>query len=308
MSSNPVRDGPRSADPEPTDFVLVAVSDLRGRLVMQERDEFAPSDPEAWNFPGGAVELGESVLEAAQRELEEETGLRADQLPELTEVARRDKWCDAHERRETFAVFVVVADLRDEDVVCREGRQMVFREPTATGSMTLTQAVVLAFPLVLTSIPYVAAHGRPPSRRFAGVLVLDRCGRLLLQERDEHAPIDPERWGMPGGHVEDGEDELTGALRELAEETGLRLRATDVEHLRTAEVYHAHYGSVDTMAVFVAKTELTDADLICGEGRQVIFVEPDRARRLDLTFSARTVIPDFLDGDIYRAMTSSHRG
>ena len=42
--------------------------------------------------------------------------------------------------------------------------------------------------------------------RFASVLLVDRRGWLLLQERDEHPVIDPEKWGFVGGHVEDGED------------------------------------------------------------------------------------------------------
>ena len=60
-----------------------------------------------------------------------------------------------------------------------------------------------------------------PVRRFATVLLVDPRGWLLLQERDEHAPIDPERWGLVGGHVEDGEDVEHAVHRELAEETGL---------------------------------------------------------------------------------------
>lgn len=286
-----------SSETDPIDFVLVALSDLRGRLVMQERDEFAPSDPELWNLPGGAVEAGETPRQAAFRELEEETGVRPDQLPDLTEVARLGKWCTAHQRRESFAVFVAVADLADDDIRCHEGRQMVFLAPSATAQLPLTQAVVLALPRVLTSTAYVAAHGRHPPRRFAGVLVLDRESNILLQERDEQAPIDPEKWGLPGGHLEEGEESVAGALRELAEETGLHLGTTDIRELRTIEVYHGHYDSVDTMTVFVAETDVTDADIVCGEGRQAVFVTPERIRGLDLTSTARILLPDYLDGE-----------
>ena len=60
-------------------------------------------------------------------------------------------------------------------------------------------------------------------QRFASVVLVDSRGWVLLQERDEHPAIDPEKWGFVGGHLEPGEDFLAGAYRELAEETGIRL-------------------------------------------------------------------------------------
>ena len=56
---------------------------------------------------------------------------------------------------------------------------------------------------------------------FASVAVVDHRGRVLMQERDEHATYDPDRWCLPGGGVEEGEDFRAAAVRELAEETGL---------------------------------------------------------------------------------------
>ena len=56
--------------------------------------------------------------------------------------------------------------------------------------------------------------------RLACALLVDPRGRLLLQERDENAPIAPDCWGMVGGHVEPGEEFEAADYRELAEETG----------------------------------------------------------------------------------------
>ena len=138
--------------------------------------------------------------------------------------------------------------------------------------------------------------------RFASVLLVDPRGWVLLQERDEHALIDPERWGLPGGHVEEGEPFEAAAYRELAEETGIEL-ARDVLGLwQRIEVFHEAYGTLDEVQVWVGATSLTDQDVVVGEGRQIVFVEPERARRLTLTAAAERIVPAFLDSDTYAGL------
>jgi 8-oxo-dGTP pyrophosphatase MutT (NUDIX family) len=138
--------------------------------------------------------------------------------------------------------------------------------------------------------------------RFACVLLVDPRGWLLLQERDEHPVIDPEKWGLPGGHVEDGEDYEPAAYRELEEETGVRLEPGKLRLWRELQVFHEAYGTLDTTQVYVARVDLTDADIVVGEGRQIVFVEPAAARTLDLTTSATIAVPEFLDSGDYRAL------
>ncbi len=138
---------------------------------------------------------------------------------------------------------------------------------------------------------------------FAGVILVDRRGWLLLQERDEFPVIDPEKWGPPGGHLEPGEEPAEGAVRELAEETGVRLDPGDLRLWRAIEVFHEAYGSDDRMYVFAAPVDLTDDDIVCTEGRRIVFVEPSTARELDLTASASISVPGFLDSELYASMT-----
>ncbi|WP_372735343.1 NUDIX domain-containing protein [Nocardioides sp.] len=141
-------------------------------------------------------------------------------------------------------------------------------------------------------------------RCFATVLLVDARGWLLLQERDEHAPIDPDVWGLVGGHVEEGEGFDVAVRRELAEETGLRVGpgelTPEVAYWRTFSVHD----SGDEMAVYYGRTDATDGDVVCGEGRQIVFVSPDRARALPLAQAARLVVPQFLDASAYATLWS----
>ena len=65
--------------------VNVAVID-DGRVLLTQREDF-----EVWCLPGGAVEDGESLAQAAIRELQEETGIEA-QLTRLVGIYSRPWW------------------------------------------------------------------------------------------------------------------------------------------------------------------------------------------------------------------------
>lgn len=56
-------------------------------------------------------------------------------------------------------------------------------------------------------------------RALAGAIVLDQDGGMLLLHR-----AGPPQWELPGGKVEPGESLEEAAVRELAEELGVRLR------------------------------------------------------------------------------------
>jgi 8-oxo-dGTP diphosphatase len=134
------------------------------------------------------------------------------------------------------------------------------------------------------------------------VILVDIRGWILLQERDEHPAIDPEKWGLVGGHLDPGEGFETAAYRELAEETGLRLPVGALRGWQEIEFFQPATRSAARMRVFVAATELTDADIDVLEGRQIVFVEPGAARELDLGVAAAIAVPTFLDSAEYREL------
>ncbi|WP_299055465.1 NUDIX domain-containing protein [uncultured Nocardioides sp.] len=126
---------------------------------------------------------------------------------------------------------------------------------------------------------------------FASVAVVDGRGLVLMQERDEHPVIDPECWGLPGGAIEAGETPERAAHRELDEETGLA--APSLTPLGAFRVDHPVVGPHDCH-LFVTRLDVTDADVVCGEGRRMVFVDPATAPSLPLTLAARTVWPSLL--------------
>jgi len=138
-------------------------------------------------------------------------------------------------------------------------------------------------------------------QRFSSVLLVDRRGWVLLQERDEHPLIDPERWGFVGGHVDAGETYEQAAYRELEEETGVRLDGGLVHHA-TLRVRHEHKDTDDEFALYAMGVDLTDDDIVVGEGRQIVFVDPATIDGLPLTAAARLALRPFLGSDRYRQL------
>ena len=139
-------------------------------------------------------------------------------------------------------------------------------------------------------------------QRFACVILVDRRGWPLLQERDEHPQIAPEKWGLVGGHVEDGEGFEDAAYRELEEETGVRMPPGGLTFWCELEAWDA------TFRIWCAGVDLADDDIVLGEGRQIVFVDPALVFELDLADLARRVIPQFLDSEEYRNLAQAVGG
>ena len=111
----------------------LAVVRRGGRVLLAQRS--VPPSIGKWGFPGGRLELGETVFACARRELREETGIDADPVETLTalDMIRRDEAGRVHVH---YALVCVLLDWR-------AGEGEPIEDALAVGWFTLAEAETL---------------------------------------------------------------------------------------------------------------------------------------------------------------------
>jgi len=114
-------------------------------------------------------------------------------------------------------------------------------------------------------------------RRSAAVVAFDRAGRLVLVRQLREAVGGRALLELPAGLVDDGEDEVAAARRELAEETGLRGgRWRELRRLQPSPGFLR-----EPLTVFLAEElEEGDRELDDGEDVELVRVPPDEVEAL----------------------------
>lgn len=90
-----------------------------------------------------------------------------------------------------------------------------------------------------------------------GAVVLDEDGRLLVILRGN--PPSAGRWTFPGGRVESAESLEDALVREMAEETGLRIEVGDLVGITESIGDRHHYVILDFHA------EIVGGELVAGD-------------------------------------------
>lgn len=108
---------------------------------------------------------------------------------------------------------------------------------------------------------------------------LEHDGQFVLLHRPAHKSSG-NRWGLPAGKVDPGEDIVTAMVRETFEETGVQLSASDLRHIGSVYVrdaFDVHYH----MFVCVL-AERPDVSINPNEHQAYRWVSPEEALAMDL--------------------------
>lgn len=112
----------------------------------------------------------------------------------------------------------------------------------------------------------------------AAIIIRNENGQILLQER-----TDRNKWGLPGGCQDLGEDLRVTAVREAYEETGIKLNPNEIELIDTlsGESRKNSYPNGDIVynntSLYLADVSMEDASNLKGdsETKRLQFFNPD---------------------------------
>lgn len=170
-----------------------------------------------WAFPGGFVDPNEDLEEAARRELQEETGLKVQQMSQVTTAGTPGRDPRGH----TISIcYTARVSERTNAVAADDAADAQWFSLDALPALAFDHGEILT--KARRAETYVHHYDYPHPSVTTDIVVFSiRSGRLaaLLIER-KLAPFKG-KWALPGGFVHPNESLDACATRELQEETGV---------------------------------------------------------------------------------------
>lgn len=112
-----------------------------------------------------------------------------------------------------------------------------------------------------------------------GFLYNPQTKEVLLHKRDSNTNVNPDKWAFFGGTSQDGENSVQTFIREIKEELGITLEASEViplcDYLNTDRGTHRYS--------FYVISDAKKEDMVLGEGSDFDWVPLDTVFRLDAT-------------------------
>jgi 8-oxo-dGTP diphosphatase len=107
---------------------------------------------------------------------------------------------------------------------------------------------------------------------------------LLMFKRSENKKKFPGFWSLPGGHIDEGEDPLAAAIREVQEETGVSITPKDIK-LKVVAM-HNHIDRKELYVAFAFATRITGDPQLTNNTEEGTshWVEKKKAMKLENVF------------------------
>lgn len=107
--------------------------------------------------------------------------------------------------------------------------------------------------------------------------------KVLMHKRADNKKKFPGFWIGPGGHVDEGEDVLTTAIREVKEETGVEISASKIKLKVLAFHHHIDRGEVWMEYLFRATLDSQQKVISSDEGKSQ-WIEIDSLQQMKNVF------------------------
>lgn len=133
--------------------VNVVVENEHGEILMIRR-----SDNGNWALPGGAIDLGESMTQAAVREVKEETGIDCEitgLIGIYTDPGHIILYTSNNEARQEFSILLRGRAVAGEPTLSDESLDVQWISPESLGGLTMDRAMRLRLSHRTAGAPYL---------------------------------------------------------------------------------------------------------------------------------------------------------
>lgn len=104
---------------------------------------------------------------------------------------------------------------------------------------------------------------------------------LLMFKRSPSKKVFPGWLALPGGHIEEGEDPFTAAIREIREEVGITIHPDDVQLKYVAMHHHRDHGHMYVVFGFLTHLTKKPKRITLSNEGEPIWIEKNQALTME---------------------------